>query len=310
MRFQTVTLSEALVTDGTLVRSLAVVRPHVDRQVRLTSARLPTYPAHERLVARVDPHVIVQVTLAFEGPAAVWAAVRRLPGVDPHVNRQRAFGGEPLAALAAVVRLLVGVRSQVDLQLLARQEHFAADVAEVRSLSVRVDLLVLSQRPGKFESSPADLTAVRSFLGVGHPVAAQGSVVTEGFATLATEVRPPFGRSPKVIFQLFLQLQHFLVFVEVLLTFQGHQTVCITANLAFVRSVAQAQQTEERLSANVTLAHVTLKMILQQLCGLRRLAAHSTNTARVVRVTPGVFDKRRLRFAQSSTDFAAENNIG
>ena len=95
-----------------------------------------------------------------------------------------------------------------------------------------------------------------------------------------------------MIFQLFLQ--HLLVLVEALLTFRGHQTVCITANFALVRFVARVQQMEERRSASVTLREVTLKMILQQLRGLGRLATDSTNTARVVRVTPGVLDKRHL----------------
>lgn len=119
----------------------------------------------------MDGHVVIQINLAFERPATVRAAVRRLSGVDPHVNGQRSLGGESLAAFTTVVGLLVGVRSHVDLQLLARQEHFAANVAEVRPLSVCVNLLVLSQRPGKFKTPPANLTAVRSFPRVSHLVA-------------------------------------------------------------------------------------------------------------------------------------------
>lgn len=169
--FQTVTLSESFITEGTLIRSLPIVGPHVDSQVRFASAPFPTNPTDKWFLARVDRQVVVQVNLAFEGPATVRAAVRCLSRVDPHVNRQRTFGAESLAAFAAVVRLLVGVPPHVDLQLLARQEHFAADVTEVRSLSVCVNLLVLLQSPGKFETPPAHLTDVRSFLRVRHLVA-------------------------------------------------------------------------------------------------------------------------------------------
>lgn len=169
--FQTVTLREGFVTHGTLVWSLPIVGPHVDRQVCFTSACFPTSSTHKWLVARVDSHVIVQMKLSLEGPATVRAAVRCLPCVDPHMNGQRSSGGEPLAALGAAIRLLVGMRPQVDLQLLVGQEHFAADVAEVRPLSVRVDLLMLPQRPGEFETPPTDPTAVWSLLRVGHLVA-------------------------------------------------------------------------------------------------------------------------------------------
>lgn len=146
----------------------------------------------------MDRHVVIQISLAFEGPATVWAAVRSLSGVDSHVNCQRPLGGESSAAFAAAVRLLIGVSSHVDLQLLARQEHFAANVTEVRPLSVRVNLLMLSQRPRKFETPSANLTAVRSLPRVGHLVAGQRSVVAEGFAAHAAEVRLFVGVSPAV----------------------------------------------------------------------------------------------------------------
>ena len=61
--FQTVALSEGFITQRTLVRSLSVVRPHVNSQVRFTSARFPANPAHKRLEARVDGHVVVQINL-------------------------------------------------------------------------------------------------------------------------------------------------------------------------------------------------------------------------------------------------------
>lgn len=129
--FQTVALSEGFVTEGTLVRSLSVVGPHVNGQVCFTSACFPTNPADKRFDARVDGDMVVQISLALERPATVRAAVRRLSGVDPHVNRQRSLGGESFAAFTAVERLLVGVRPHVNLQLFARQEHLAAYVAEV-----------------------------------------------------------------------------------------------------------------------------------------------------------------------------------
>lgn len=125
------TLGEGLLTHRAPVGSVPVVGPHVDRQVGLASTRFPTGPTHKRLVARVDPHVIVQVDLTLEGPAAVG----RLAGVDPGVDPQPAPGAEALPTVAP----------QVDLQLLAGQEH----LAEGRPLLLRVDLLVLPQRPRK-----------------------------------------------------------------------------------------------------------------------------------------------------------------
>lgn len=188
VRLEAVTLGEAFVAKRALVRSLPIVGPHVNRQVGFTSARLPANPASKRLLTRVDPEVVEQIGLSLEGPAAVRAAVRRLPRVDPHVDGQRAFGGEGLAALAAIEGFLLAVRPQVDLQLLAGQKHLAADVTEVRSLSVHVYLLMLSQSPCELETPPADLTAMWSLLRVCHPVAEERPVVAEGFATLATLV--------------------------------------------------------------------------------------------------------------------------
>lgn len=121
--------------------------PHVHRQVGFTSACLPANPASKRLLARVDPEVGKQIGLSLKGAATHGAAVRRLPRVDPGVDSQRAFGGEPFATLAAVEGLLLAVCPQVVLQLIAGQKHLAADVTEVRPLSDRVDLLVLSQSP-------------------------------------------------------------------------------------------------------------------------------------------------------------------
>lgn len=203
---QTVALGEGLLTHGASVGSLPTVGPHVDRQVGLASARFAADRTHKRLVSRVDLHVIVQVNLALEGPATVWAVVRRLASVDPGVDGQLAFGAEALPTLAAVERLLLGVGPEVDLQLLAAQEHFAADVAEVRPLSVGVDLLMLSQRPWKLEAPPADLAAVWSLLGVGHLVAAQRSGVAEPFAALTAEAAlPACGASAEIFAGLFSQ---------------------------------------------------------------------------------------------------------
>lgn len=143
-------------------------------------------------------HVTGEMKLAFERPTAVRAVVRSLPGVDPHVNRKRCLGGEPFATFAADVRLVFGVTLHVDLQLLAGQEHLATDVAEVQALSVRVNLLVLSQRPNELETAPADPTAMRSFSSMGHLVAGQRSEVAEGFTAHAAQVQLPAGVSPAV----------------------------------------------------------------------------------------------------------------
>lgn len=169
--FQTMSLSEGFLTECTLIRSLPVVSPHVDFQVLLPRACFPTDPTHERFEVRMHRHVVVQMDFTFEGPATVWAAVRCLPRVDPYVNRQGSLRAESLPTLATLVRLLIGVRSHVDLQLLARQEHFAAHVAEVWTIPLRVNLLVLSERAQKFETPPTTLTAVWSLLDVGHLVA-------------------------------------------------------------------------------------------------------------------------------------------
>lgn len=203
---QTVTLGEGLLTHRAPVGSLPIVGPHVDRQVGLASTRFATDRTHKRLVSRVDLHVIVQVNLALEGPATVWTVVRCLPSVDPGVDGQLALGAEPLPTLAAVERLLLGMGPEVDLQLLAGQEHFAADVAEVRPLSVCVDLLMLSQRPWKFEAPPTDPAAVWSLLGVGHLVAGQRSGVAEPFATLTAEAALPACGASAVGAQIFAGL--------------------------------------------------------------------------------------------------------
>lgn len=186
---QAVALSEGLLAQGTLVRSLSVVRPHVDGEVSSPGTRFPTDPTDVWFGSCVDRHVVVQVSLPFEGPAAVRTAVRCLPGVDPHVDGQRPPGGETLPAAVAAVRLLVGVRPHVDDKLLAGQEHLAADVAEVRSLSVHVNLLVLLQSGGQLEAPLTDLASVGSFSRVRHLVAGQRSVAAQEFAADATEVR-------------------------------------------------------------------------------------------------------------------------
>lgn len=85
VRLQAVALCEGFLTEGTLVRSLSVVRPHVDGEVRPPSARLPADPAHIWFCSGVDGHVVVQVSLPFEGPATVRTAVWCLPSVNPHV---------------------------------------------------------------------------------------------------------------------------------------------------------------------------------------------------------------------------------
>ncbi|KAI3375796.1 hypothetical protein L3Q82_003740 [Scortum barcoo] len=67
----TVALSEGFVTHGALVWSLPVVGPHVDREVFLPRARLPTNPADEQFDAQVAPHVVGQVSLAFKKASAL-----------------------------------------------------------------------------------------------------------------------------------------------------------------------------------------------------------------------------------------------
>lgn len=157
---QTVALSEGFVTEGTLVRSLPVVGPHVDRQVFLAGTRLPANAADEQFDAQVAPHVVGQVSLTFEKAAALRAAERRLVGVHAHVRLQLAVGYEAFAADDADERPLAAVRPHVSRQAAVRQEGLAADVAEVRPVSRRVDLLVRLQRAGKFETLPANLAAV------------------------------------------------------------------------------------------------------------------------------------------------------
>lgn len=205
VRLQTVALREGFVADRAPVRPLAIVRPHVHRQVKLASARFPAHQTHVGFLSRVDFQVVVQVSFAFEGPAAFRTSVRHFPGVDPRVDGQSSFGGEPLAAFAAVVRLLLGVRPHVDLQLLAGQEHFAADVAEVRAISVHVDLLVRFQSSQQFEALPAKLTAVPSLPRVRQLVAVQRSKVAEGFAANAAAVRLLVPACPAASFQLFVK---------------------------------------------------------------------------------------------------------
>ena len=51
VRFQAVALSESLIAEFTLVRSLPVVGSHVDFQIRFTSARFPTSHANKRFEA-------------------------------------------------------------------------------------------------------------------------------------------------------------------------------------------------------------------------------------------------------------------
>lgn len=141
--FEAVALRERFVAQRTLVRPLAVVCPHVNIQVRLASTRLPTNAADEGFDTRVGGDMVVQVALALEGPPTVRAAVRCFSGVDPHVNGQCSLCVKPASTLVAAVGFLISVCPHVDLQLLAGQEHLAADVAQVRSLSVHVDLLML-----------------------------------------------------------------------------------------------------------------------------------------------------------------------
>lgn len=171
VRFQTVALGEGLVAEGALIWPLSVVGPHVDRQVFLTSTRFATNWAHKKLDAQVASHVVVQVRLAFEEAAALGAAVGRFVGVDAHVGIQFAVGYEAFVAYGAGKRPVVAVRLHVGGQAAARHEGLAADVAEVRPLSHRVDLLVRLQRVGEFEALPADLAAVAPLPRVSGPVA-------------------------------------------------------------------------------------------------------------------------------------------
>lgn len=116
VRFQTVALGEGFFADGALVRSLSVVGPHVDRQVFLARARLPTDRAHKPFDAQVAPDVVGQVSLAFEETATLGTAVRRLTSVHSHVNLEFAVGHEAFAAHAADVRPLAAVRLHVSHQ--------------------------------------------------------------------------------------------------------------------------------------------------------------------------------------------------
>lgn len=86
MRFQTVTLRERFLAHAALVRSLSVVRPHVNRQVLLSRTRLPANAAHEQFQPQVAPHVRVQVSLTLKVASALRAAVRRLTGVNAQVH--------------------------------------------------------------------------------------------------------------------------------------------------------------------------------------------------------------------------------
>lgn len=206
--FQAVALGEGPVAEGTPVRLLPAVRPHVDGQVRLAGAAFPADPAHVRFGARVDHEVLVEVALAFEGVAAVRAAVRRLSSVDPQVHGQPPLGGEAPPTLVAAVGPLIGVRPHVDDELLAGQEHLAADVAEVRALPLRVDLLVLLQGAGELEAPPTDLTGVGPLPGVRHLVAGQRPLVAEQFPTDAAEEGSGLAVSPLVVSELPLQAEH------------------------------------------------------------------------------------------------------
>lgn len=175
MCFQTVALGEGLFTDGALIRSLSIVRPHVDRQVFLPRARFPANPAHKPFDAQVAPDVVGQVSFPLEKAAALRAAVRSLASVHSHVNLEFTVGHEAFAAHAADVRPLTAVRLHVSHQGAVRQEGLAADVAEERSLPDRVDLLVGLQVAGKFETLPANLATIWSFSRMSQFVAGQRS---------------------------------------------------------------------------------------------------------------------------------------
>lgn len=114
--FQTVSLSEGLVTQSALVRSLPVVRPHVDRQVLLARTRLPANATDEQFDAQVAPDVVIQMRLALKEASALGAAVRRLVAVNQHVGLQLAVGYETLAAHHADERPHAAVRLHVSRQ--------------------------------------------------------------------------------------------------------------------------------------------------------------------------------------------------
>lgn len=166
VRFQTVALCEGLLAQGALVGSLSVVRPHVDRQVFLPRTRLPANAAHEQFDAQVRADVIGQVSLAFEEASALGAAVWRLARVHPHVHLQLAIGQEAFAAHDADERALVAVSPHVSREAAVGQEGLAADVAQVRTVSHRVDLGVRLQGVCEFEAFAANFAAVATLAGV------------------------------------------------------------------------------------------------------------------------------------------------
>lgn len=186
-----------------------------------------------------------------------------------------------------------------------------------------MDLLVRLQRAEKLEALAAHLTAVAPLPGVSGLVAGEGPDVVEGLTADVAEVlvspRVHFAVRPELRLQTErlgaeVTLVRFVRHVDPAVDAQaGHVREGFVANVACERPVSRVQSGvaveagdgEERLAAVRTVEGflVLFKMSLQLLRRWETLSAHSTDTLRVFRVTPGVFDQAAQHPVPDSTDF-------
>lgn len=136
---------KTLLTNRTVVRRLARVRPHVHRQRSVQRKTLPANRTLVRLLARVRPRVVNQVVPLRELFPALVAAERLRPRVDQRVCFQRPDLGEGLFTNFAFVRFDAGVDFRVGEQAAICREIPPADCAEV-FLFAMAQLVLLQRR--------------------------------------------------------------------------------------------------------------------------------------------------------------------